>query len=155
MQQNPVNAGLNAESEKRKTMTEPNDPQQNRPNLYEVSGGGVRVSYSTTSINGLPRFSYHDCGVDREFTGNQINTRTTELALEVTVTLEPKPDLETVTVTLLVPEINMGSESEGEFATVVIQTTNHTSIGGPRLIHGPLQTYRSIDMHGTAKAVIS
>jgi hypothetical protein len=56
-------------------------------------------------------------------------------------------------VTLLVPTINLGQESEVPFAAAAIETTDHTTIGGPRLITGPLQTYRVIDLYGTAKDV--
>lgn len=135
-------------------MPEPDDPQENRPNLYEFDGHGVRVRYATTSLNGLPRFCYHERGVDEEFTGNQIRIEPTGLGSEVTVVLESTADLETVTVTLLIPEINMDATPAIEFGTVAIRTTNHTSIDGPGMVHGPLQTYRSVELRGTAKIAI-
>ena len=136
-------------------MTESNDPQRITANLYEVNGGGVRVSYATTSLNGLPRLSYHERGVDAEFIGDEISTERTGLGSEVTVVLKSTEDLEAVTVTLLIPEINMDAESEVvHFSTVTIWTTNHTSIGGPGMVHGPLRTYRAKELRGTAKRVI-
>lgn len=135
-------------------MTESNDPERNTPNLYEFNGRGVRVRYATTSLNGLPRFCYHERGVDEEFIGSQIRTEPTVLGSGVTVVLESTADFETITVTLLIPEINMDATSAIEFGTVAIRTTNHTSIGGPGMVHGPLQTYRSVELRGTAKIAL-
>lgn len=123
------------------------------PNLYELSGYGVEVTYSTTSIDGSPRLHFREGERNLDFAGEQIQTRATDLGTEVTVTLEVIPDLRTVTVTLLVPAINLGTGVQVAFATAAIETTNHTSIGGPALIVGPLQTYRVIQLDGTAKRV--
>jgi hypothetical protein len=58
-----------------------------------------------------------------------------------------------VTVTLLVPDINPGTQFEIDFSTVAIETTQHTSIGLPGRVVGPLQIYRVIALHGTATRV--
>ena len=47
------------------------------------------------------------------------------------VTLEVVADSRTVTLTLVVPAINLGQETEIQFTTAAIETTNHTTIGGP------------------------
>ena len=71
----------------------------------------------------------------------------------VTVTLETVPDLHTITLTLIVPDINL-SDCATEFKTIVICTTHKTSIGGPNLIKGALQTYEVIELQGTASSVV-
>jgi hypothetical protein len=124
------------------------------PNLYELSCDGVELTYSTSSSDGSVRFSFREAERNLDFSGEQIRTRATDLGTEVTVTLEAIADLRTLTLTLLVPAINLGEETEAQFATAAIETTNHTTIGGPRLIIGPLQTYRVIELHGTAKSVL-
>jgi hypothetical protein len=123
------------------------------PNYYELSCDDVELTYSTTSFDGSRRLRFRDAERKIDFSGEEIHTRETDLGTEVTVTLETIADLRTVTVTLLVPAINLGQETEVQFATAAIETTNHTIIGGPRLITGPLQTYRVIELHGTAKDV--
>lgn len=125
----------------------------NEPNLYELSCDGVTVTYSTSSFDGSPRLSFQDTERNLNFSGEEIGTQATALGTEVTVTLEAIPDAQTVTLTLLVPGINLGQEQEVEFATVAIETTNLTTIGGPALITGPLQTYRVIELTGTARSV--
>jgi hypothetical protein len=73
----------------------------------------------------------------------------------VTVTLEVVADSRTVTVTLVVPAINLGQETENQVTTAAIETTHHITIGGPSLITGPWQTYRVLELHGTAQSVQS
>ena len=125
------------------------------PNNYELSCDDVELTYSTTSFDGSARLRFRDAERKTDFSGEEIHSRETDLGTELTVTLETIADLRTVTVTLLVPAINLGQETEVQFATAAIETTNHTTIGGPRLITGPLQTYRVIELHGTAKNVQS
>jgi hypothetical protein len=125
------------------------------PNRYELSRDDIELTYSTTSIDGSARFSFRDAGRKFDFSGEQIRTRATDLGTEMTVTLENIPDAQTVTLTLLVPAINLGQKRESQFDTAAIETTNHTTIAGPKLVTGPLQTYRVIELHGTAKIVQS
>jgi hypothetical protein len=123
------------------------------PSRYELSCDDLELTYSTTSLDGSARFSFRDAERKLDFSGEQIQTRATDLGTEVTVTLETIADLRTVTLTLLVPAINLGQQAEVQIATAAIETTNHTTIGGPRLITGPLQTYQVIELHGTAQDV--
>ena len=73
----------------------------------------------------------------------------------MTVTLEVVADSRTVTLTLVVPAINLGQETEIQFTTAAIEPINHTTIGGPSLITGSWQTYRVLELHGTAQSVQS
>ena len=125
------------------------------PNSYELSHGKVKLTYLTTSIDGSARFSFREAHRNFDFSGKQIRNRVTDLGTEVTVTHEVVADSRTVTLTLLVPAINLGQETEIQFSTAAIETTNHTTFGGPSQITGPLQTYRVIELHGTAKSVLS
>lgn len=71
----------------------------------------------------------------------------------VTVVLELVPDRHTLTATLVLPDINVGDRQVIRFSTVVILTTNLTSIGGPALVIGPLQTYQVVKLGGVAQRV--
>ncbi|HYN89322.1 MAG TPA: hypothetical protein VER55_12360, partial [Ardenticatenaceae bacterium] len=75
-----------------------------------------------------------------------------EIGRQVTVTLDEVPDLHTVTVTLLIPTINLEGR-ESSFATVAILTTARTSIRGPGLVEGPVQSYQCVALKGTARQV--
>ena len=58
-----------------------------QPNLYELSGNGIHVTYSTTSITGKPLFNYHDSFQTRNFSGDEIQTVDTILGQLVSVFL--------------------------------------------------------------------
>ena len=52
----------------------------NTPNLYELSGEGITVTFSTTSIDGKPRFTFKKGRQTLSFSGNQITSQETEIA---------------------------------------------------------------------------
>ncbi|CAG0982265.1 hypothetical protein [Geobacter sp.] len=123
-----------------------------QPNMYEFTAKRVKITYSTTSFTGEPRLSYQDRTRNLQFKGDEIRVTSTEIGQLVTVTLEQVPDLQTITLTLLIPAINM----EGDvvtFKTEAITTTHRTSIGGPALVKGVLQSYNTRTLQGEAKLV--
>ena len=120
-------------------------------NLFELECDGVQITYSTTSITGQPQFSYHGPEGDLSFSGTEIETLPSALGAEVTVTLAAVPDLHTITLTLLLPCINMPEDGDVQFETLAIQTVNHTTIAGPP--EGSAQSYEPIALHGIARSV--
>ena len=44
------------------------------PNLYQLHGHHLHITYSTSSIDGKPRFQYHDPFQTLQFSGDQIRT---------------------------------------------------------------------------------
>ena len=123
------------------------------PNLFELRGGGIKVTYSTSSFDGKPQLTYEDQKVSLTFQGEEIRSLDTEIGLQLTVTLGQIPDLQTVTLTLILPMINLQG-NEGRFRTQAIVTTHRTSIGGPDLVKGPLQLYRVRPLRGIARVVV-
>lgn len=120
-------------------------------NLFELSCGDTRVTYSTSSFAGPPQFSYFGPEGDLSFSGDEIQTLASALGSEVTVTLENVPDLHRITFTLLLPSFRLPKDNESEFDTLGIKTENLTTIAGPPV--GPAQNYEAIALHGVAKAV--
>ncbi|MGH2415546.1 MAG: hypothetical protein ACRDEA_18020 [Microcystaceae cyanobacterium] len=128
--------------------------QVQQPNQFELRGKFTRINYSTTSIAGIPQLSYQKLGTNLNFSGDEIRVVETEIGKLVTVTLEAVPDLQTVTLTLLIPTINLPEgDTEISIDTKAIITTGRTSIGGPNLVEGQLQTYRIFSLKGTASFV--
>ena len=122
------------------------------PNMYELMGAGVKITYSTTGFSGIAQLNYQDPSRNLQFSGEQIRVTPTEIGQMVTVTLEQIPDLKTVTYSLLIPDINLARDV-AVFKTTGITTTHLTSIGGPALIEGPVQTYRTQTLRGRASNV--
>ena len=123
-----------------------------QPNLFVITGIGIEITYSTSSLSGLPLLTYKDRQRTLTFQGDEIRQLESEIGQQVTVIIEQIPDLRTVTFTLLLPTINL-DESESRFRTIGIIATHRTSIGGPDLVKGALQTYRVRELRGKAQLV--
>ncbi len=123
-------------------------------NSFQLSGGSIVVSYSKTSISGVPLLNYRDNNTNRNFSGQEISIQETELGQLITVTLEAVPDLRTVTFTLILPLVNLSNGSESIRINVPgITTTTRTTIAGPG--SGAEKTYTTVNLRGTAKFVVS
>jgi hypothetical protein len=134
-------------------MTQTREPTQpTEPNLYELSCGSTTLTYSTSGIDGRPQLSYTAGDRCSAFSGDQIRVTETELGRLVSVTLETVPDLHVVTLTLLLPQVNL-EDRESRIRTEAITTTSRTSIGGPRLVKGQVQSYTSATLEGVARSV--
>jgi len=120
-------------------------------NLFELHCHETQITYSTSSFAGPPQFSYSGADGDLSFSGDDIDTQATKLGTEVTVTLDAVPDLQTITLTLLLPSFRLGADLAAEFETLAVRTTTRTSIAGPPT--GPGQSYEAIGLHGVAKSV--
>ena len=122
-----------------------------QPNLFEFSCGETQISYSTSSFAGPPVFSYSGPKGEHNFSGDEIQTLSTALGTEVTVTLEEVPDLHTITLTVLIPAITLSPGDEESFESAGVFTTSSTTIAGPPA--GVAQTYEIIMLDGVAKLV--
>jgi len=116
------------------------------PNLFELRGRNVEITYRI--LRGRGEFlDYHDRRHDLTFSGEEIDSLETRIGKLITVTLETVPDSHELTLTL--PRINLEGQSDF-FETPAIRTKHLTSIAGPSLIEGPLQTYDTVQLRGTA-----
>src|SRR6266480_3265004 len=124
-----------------------------RANLFEVAGGVTSVTYATTGIAGRPSFHFRDADHDVNAEGTDIRTKKTELGTLVTIDLEVVADGPSTTATLVLPTVNLGAQTEQKLRTRVIVTVTANTIGGPALVVGQLQRYKSVTVRGTAKLV--
>lgn len=123
-------------------------------NQFHLRGKDLVIQYSATSIAGVPLLNLEHKGTKKAFRGDEIRALESPLGTLITVTLEVIPDLKDVTLTVVIPGVNVAQNSE-KVHTFAVVTTSHTSIGGPRLVKGQLQTYVTEDLIGTAETVIS
>jgi hypothetical protein len=123
------------------------------PNLFSLHGRHVSVTYSTTSIDGQPRLSYHDPQRALSFVGEEIEiVDRTPLGTLVTVTLVHVPDLGITTFTMLIPQINADPGLVTHVETEGITTITRQSFA-PQLDKGQIQTYTPVCLTGTAQLV--
>jgi hypothetical protein len=124
------------------------------PNNFVLNGESFSVTYSTTSITGEPMLTYKDAQKRLNFSGTDIRVLSSEIGDQITVTIDTIPDLSSVTLTILIPTINLPETSPVQFWAKAIFTTHKTSIGGPNLIKKAIQSYRVDSIFGKASFVI-
>jgi hypothetical protein len=123
-------------------------------NLFELRGGGVTVNYAASSLDGSPRLTYRNMGQTRSFAGDELTTVPTAIGTLVTVQLAATPDLSTTTFTVVIPQVNVDSGQSANVRTQGITTVERTSIGGPALVRGQVQSNRVVNLTGTAQAAV-
>lgn len=130
-------------------------PQVEEANLFTITGP-MTISYSRSSIAGVPQFSYRDGELNLSFSGEGVTQQDTSLNELVTITLEHVADVFVRTLTVLVPKIRVRVGEEVSFQTLAIETIDRSgAFIAPPGPMGVLQTYRSHQLEGSATAVIS
>jgi hypothetical protein len=124
----------------------------NQPNLYELSGNNLHVTYSTTSITGKPLFHYHDGFQVKNFSGNEIQVAETVLGNLVTVFLIRTIDSGSTTFTLLVPAVHLPPSNVAGIKTEGITTLHKFAIVNPP--QGQTELYTVQRLQGTARFVV-
>jgi hypothetical protein len=123
------------------------------PNQYELNGEGVRIGYSTSSIAGSAQLSFTKGRNTRTLTGKEIGVVDTNIGALVTVRIAMTPDKSFTTFSVLLPAIQLPKETGKQaFRTLGIVTIHKTSLAGP--VKGVQQTYKSIQLKGTAQRVV-
>jgi hypothetical protein len=126
--------------------------QKITPNQYDLSGPGVSIVYSTSSIAGSPQLSFTKGRRTLTFAGNEIAVADASIGSLVTVTIAMTPDKGSTTFTVLLPAIQLARETGKQaFRTIGILTLHKTSIAGP--VTGVQQTYKTVQLKGSAQQV--
>jgi hypothetical protein len=120
------------------------------PNLYQLSGKHLNITYSTSGIDGKPHFSYQDLQQTLSFTGDQIRSVETEIGTLVSVTIRMTIDSGGTTFSLLLPRVNIPGEQSVPVQTVGITTLHRFSI---LPINGQLDFYTVTRLNGSASRV--
>jgi hypothetical protein len=123
-----------------------------QPNLYQLSGDGITVTYATTSFIGQPTFSYSDGTINRTFTGSEINvTSVPILGTVVSVVIRLTIDSGSTSFTLLIPRVNLDSSGKADISTYGITADHKFRIGGP--MTGQQDSYTAHLLKGSASHV--
>lgn len=123
-------------------------------NLFDLKSADYKISFSTSSLDGRPHFSYTKGKVTKNFVGDQIKQEETAIGNLISVVLKSVPDLQTVVLSVLLPQVNIPHDKDSiNFKTEGIVTTIKTSIAGPKLVSGAVQSYKYSVLRGVAKAV--
>jgi hypothetical protein len=120
-------------------------------NHFTVKGKGIEGTIDTAGLAGSPVV---DLRVDGAVVDNA-ELDISDMGIEVNGFVEAVPDMKTVLVRLTVPQCNVEDHQTTEFSGFAVVVTSRTSIGGPPLVGGPLQTYDVRAVTGTASVVES
>ena len=112
------------------------------------------ISYSATSLTGVPQLSYEDAELDLNFSGDDITRQDTCLGEIVTVTLKNLVPVDGPlhTFTLLVPKTRLSMGDQVSFDTLgieMIESAARLTPPSPRV----LQVYRSHQLQGVAELI--
>lgn len=123
-------------------------------NLFDLHNSTLKVSYSASSLDGKPQLTYKKGATTLSFRGSQIKQKATEIGTLLTVTLKSTPDSRTVFFTIILPQVNVAEGTPVKVDVKAIETTSRTSIGGPNLVKGQVQTYKVYTLKGTGQSVL-
>ena len=115
--------------------------------FYDLSGGDIDVSYSTTGIAGQPSLTYLDDEETRTFSGDQIKRAHTEFGEVVSVYLKQGREGGGKIFSLIVPRVNVTSTGSARVRTHGIVSHQRILVPTPR---GQEITNRVISFTGTA-----
>jgi hypothetical protein len=131
-----------------------------QPNLYQLSGAHLHVSFLTHSgpatpefPQGPPHFTYQDTNQTLSFSGNQIEVVTTELGQIVSVRIRLTVDAGSTTFSVLIPRVNLSPGQPANIQTQGITAIHRFSVL-PGLNHGQQDFYTVTPLHGTAARAI-
>jgi hypothetical protein len=122
------------------------------PNLFDLKGSGVAITWMTTSITGEPQLTYDDGGQPLTFGPDQLQRSRTPLGRLVTADIEVVPDSHTTSLVLVVPPVNLDGRKPQRVRTVAVVTRRETPFA-PELPTGQLQSYKVLRLSGTASRV--
>jgi hypothetical protein len=124
------------------------------PNIYDLQGDGIHVTYSTSSFGGKQNLSYQDANGSQNFTGDQINVVETNIGTLVTVLIRRTVDSGSTSFSVLLPTVNLtGPGQPTPISTVGITTIHRFSII-PAFNRGQTELYQITPLDGTAEQVL-
>jgi len=122
------------------------------PNQYNLTGQGISINYSTSSVAGKPQMSFKKGRHRLNFSGDEINVLDTTIGALITIVIATAVDRGFTSFSFLLPAIQLSTQSAKQsFRTLGITTVHTSSIAGP--VKGAQQTYRSVQLRGTARRV--
>jgi hypothetical protein len=126
------------------------------PNHYQLSGGGISITYLPVGAGGLAHLQYQDAQRTLNFSGDQIRTvEVPDIGTVVSVTLTITVDTGSTTFSVLIPRVTLQSTT-GASAHIRTEgiTTAHRFSVVPAFNLGQDELYTVTPLRGTASSVI-
>lgn len=123
------------------------------PNMFQLGGSHIHITYTSTSIDGKPTLSYQDAHLGKSFRGDEIRTVECDLGSLVSCTLRMTIDSGSTSLSVFIPRMRINQGEQAAVHTECVTTVHRFAIA-PGLLHGQLDTYSVVALHGTAQAVV-
>ena len=129
-------------------------PSNLQANLFELQGYDTQITYSSTSITGVPQLSYLKGETSRTFSGvEEIQLAETGLGQSVTVLLQNGAADEPIeSLTLLLPIVQLSPQQQ-PLSIVTIGILSRRAVFVNPTTPAQLQTYDTLSLYGTAQLV--
>jgi hypothetical protein len=115
------------------------------PEVYELRGERTEVSYRPAT----QRLEVRNGGDSRVFGARE---EALAIGTAATAVLEVIADGPTTMLTLVLPSVNfLGDSEEAPVTAVAIRTVAQSSIGGPQLVEGAIESYEAEILNGIAR----
>jgi len=126
------------------------------PDVFELSGGDVNVTFLPTGAGGLAHLTYRDSQRTLNFSGDQIRkVEVPDLGTIVSVTIVQTVDSGSTTFSILIPAVNLPNQrGASTFICTDGITTVHKFSIVPGLNQGQRENYTVTHMTGTGSLVI-
>jgi len=125
------------------------------PNLYQLAGHGIYVSYRTAGFR-APFVTYQDTHRSLTFSGDQVRlVEVPDIGTVVSVTLMLTVDSGSTTFSFLVPRVRLPNHigASAPLHTESVTTVHRFSLA-PQFDMGQLDTYTVVPLQGTASLAI-
>lgn len=134
------------------TMVRPVETKRLAPNQFTLEGYDTQITFSASSIKGVPQFSFSDRGETRNFSGDEIRQEDTGVGRMVTVQLQNNAaDQGFEHLTLFLPTVHLAAETPSvPIHTLAIRNRELVFVAPGA---GQVQTYEPIFLAGTAALV--
>ena len=113
------------------------------PTLFELTHEDTKIVYSPGALDESPELHYDGPMGKYSFAGDEIQTYNSARGLEVSVTLDRVSHLRTITLTVFLPDLELGDMTEEmSFRTVGIHSTRRRAVSsrlGAALTSEPLE----------------
>jgi hypothetical protein len=120
--------------------------QTQGPDLFELTCDETKITFVPESTGGSPRVLYSGPLGEHAFEGDALQLHESARGLEVSFSVDTH--LQTVTLTVFVPELEFDEAREQHFHTVGIHATQRRTIaGGP----GAIMTAAPLEVQGVAR----
>jgi hypothetical protein len=132
----------------------PNPVTFTAPNVFQLQGGSIRVTYSNGSGGSKLHLSYQDAVESLDFEGTQVQVTDTPIGTLVTVVIRRTVDTGGTSFSVLIPVVNLpsGPDQSASVQTEGITTVHRFSVVA-MFNRGQTETYQVTPLSGTAEFI--